>query len=63
MWRHTLTVCRPESVKGNEMVGAARPMGLTDPTFTAPFVDVDEGRNLRFRVAFPTLICAGCSCW
>ena len=27
------------------MAGAARPMGLTDPMFTAPFVDVDEWRD------------------
>ena len=27
------------------MVGAARPMGLTDPMFPGPFVDVDEWRD------------------
>jgi hypothetical protein len=31
------------------MAGAARPMRLTDPMFTAPFVDVDEWRDQPVR--------------
>ncbi len=36
-------------VKGNEMAGATRLVGLTDPMFTSPFIDVDEWREEPVR--------------
>ena len=45
------------------MAGAARPMALTDPMFTAPFVDVDDWRYEPVRHRYVHGGFDGTNCW